>query len=52
LTKTARAKFKKVKNLVRQGNEQDALLFKVATMMNERHYHEAVEAGRKARKNA
>ena len=52
LTKTAKERFKVVKNLVTEGKEVEALAFKQDTMMNERHYHEAVEAGRKARKNA
>ena len=50
MTKTQRAYFKEVKNLVAADKENDAVAFKLQVKMNERQYHEAVEAGRKLRK--
>jgi hypothetical protein len=50
VTKASRAKFREVKNLVSEGKEEEAKIFKHQVFMSERIYSDAVEAGRKLRK--
>lgn len=50
MTKAQRARFREVKNLVAAGKEEEARIFKHQVFMNERQYLDAVEAGRKLRK--
>jgi len=52
VTKTQKNHFRTVKNLVTQGADDTAATYKQVNMMNERHYHDAVEAGHKARIHA
>lgn len=52
MTKTQRVQVRTVKNLVAEGKEEEALLFKRVAMMNESRFWEAVQAGRKLRKES
>lgn len=52
MTKSGRERYKEVKNLVAAGKEEEAKAFKHQVMMSERHYADAVEAGRRLRKEA
>jgi hypothetical protein len=52
VTKNQRAKYRTIKNLVAEGKEEEAKVIKHQVFMSERLYHDAVDAGRKLRKEA
>lgn len=52
MTKSQRQKYKHIKNLVTEGKEGEANEYKMATAMGERLFSDALDAGRRLRKEA